>query len=115
MLLVSSGRASIEPRYHATTPEPIDPLLLVVGVKAGVKRVDAAWEEGGGGGGGGSGAEGGLVEWRWERTWDQGVLKLRRIGRRTRLPAWRAPAVTMAAAAAAAGLGFLWLSSVCWV
>ena len=106
MLLVSTGRALIEPRYHATTPEPMDPLLLVVGAKAGVKREDSTGEEGGGGGGGGSGAEGGLVEWRWERKWDQGALELGllRMGRKTRLPAWRAPAAAMATAAA--GLAF---------
>jgi hypothetical protein len=105
MLLVSTGRASIEPRYQATTPDPIDPLLLVVGAKAGVKREDSEGEEGGGGGGGGSGAEG-LVEWRWARTWDQGALELGllRMGRRMRLPAWRAPATAMATAAA--GLAF---------
>jgi hypothetical protein len=92
MLLVSTGRASMEPRYQATTPDPIDPLLLVVGAKAGVKREDRAGEQGGGGGGGGvggSGAEEGLLEWRWARTWDQGALELGllRMGRRMRLPA----------------------------
>lgn len=126
MLLVSTGRASSEPRYQATTPDPIEPLLLVVGEKAGVKREDSAGEEGGGGGGGGSGAEGGLVEWRWERKWDQGALELGilRMGSRMRLPAWRAPGMAMAAATgtgtgtgtAAAGLAFsVAVSAVCWV
>nr|CAB3462166.1 unnamed protein product [Digitaria exilis] len=98
-LLVSTGRASRRPRYHPTTPAPAPaptaPAFLLGGAKAGPAGDGRA-----GGSGGGRGAEGGgLEEIRWERTWDQGEEGLRRSGRRRRPPAWKAPAVAMAAAA----------------
>jgi hypothetical protein len=97
-LLVSTGRASRRPRYHPTTPAPTAPVFLLVGVKE-----NAAGAERAGGSGGGCGAEDdGLEEMRWERKWDQGEglgpWGLRRSGRRRRPPAWKAPAVAMAAA-----------------
>ena len=97
-LLVSTGRASRRPRYHPTTPAPTVPVFLLVGAKA-----NATGDGRAGGGGGGCGAEDdGLEEMKWERRWDQGEglgpWGLRRSGRRRRPPAWKAPAVAMAAA-----------------
>lgn len=59
-LLVSTGRASIEPRYHATTPDPTAapapaPLPLLLPAVCTKAEVDGATGSGGGGGGGGEG------------------------------------------------------------
>lgn len=111
--LVSTGRASMRPRYHPTKPDPAPAptalVLLLGGTKAGPAR-----REGDPAGGHRGGGDGGLEEMRWERMWDQGEGPgPRRSGTRRRPPAWRAPAVTMAAAAAARGLECFLLAARC--
>jgi hypothetical protein len=102
-LLVSTGRASKRPRYHPTTPAPAPaptaPVFLLGGPKA-----EPTGDRRAGGTGGGRGVEGGgLEEMKWVRKWDHGEglgpRRLRRTGRRRKPPAWKAPAVAMAAAA----------------